>query len=242
MSAKRKCIQCKQIRNCRRNDKVCYSCQSLNAKVARGEAMEPDYPDVTVESYKQPMEQVKNGYGYYGALTETRDGEFVQCHICGYYFSNVGTHVRAKHKMAPKDYKIKFGLRIKDGLLSQMAKEKAQDIYNKYARKTPEQFKAMSHKAHVVLRKKGYEGGHGWSAITRNERGMCREQTLAKIKSLGETMNGVPTETAFLAMYGSGQKDVLKHWFGGWRQAVEAAGLIHYGITSNLKDRKLREG
>jgi predicted transcriptional regulator len=45
-----------------------------------------------------------------GALVFSDDGETIQCHVCGEWYANVGAHLR-KHKITPKQYREKFGLR-----------------------------------------------------------------------------------------------------------------------------------
>lgn len=235
------CIQCGRQRKVGETRQVCDTCRSLNARVAKGEVRAPDYTEVTVATYKQPMQTVEGGFGYYGAITQTNDGGQIQCHICGYYFGNLGTHVAFKHKMSVRDYKIKYGLRIMDGLLSPTAKLGYQERYNLYARKTSEEFAAMSRLAQAAQKAKGYiAGGDMWTAQTRNEKGMCKEQTMAKIKHIGELMDGMPTEAAFLREYGSGQKDVVKHWFGSWNNALEEAGLVNYhDARKAIRERRI---
>jgi len=82
-----------------------------------------------------------------------------------------------------------------------------QTTYNKYARKTPEEFAEMSRKGREKIQAEGIKiGGHGWNAQTRNEKGMCREQTLAKLHELAREMDGKPTQNAFSANVRTGSK------------------------------------
>jgi hypothetical protein len=172
------------------------------------------------------MQKVEDGFGYYGAITETNDGDHIQCHICGYYYGNLGAHVRFKHGINPRDYKITHGLRIKDGLLSPTKRREAQERYEKYTRKSPEEMKEMSLKGAAVKKSRGVKsGGDQWTAQTRNEKGLCREQTIAKLQHLAATNNGVVTQVMTEKEYGYGFRYVIDTWFGSWTNGLKAAGL-----------------
>lgn len=45
------------------------------------------------------------------------------CEICGKSFKRVLTHVRQKHDMTERDYKIKFGFDLKKGICSKFSSE-----------------------------------------------------------------------------------------------------------------------
>jgi hypothetical protein len=224
-STKQVCTQCRELRSVAKGHKVCYSCRELNHRLFKGEVRPPEYTDVTTARYKDPMVKVEKGYGYYGAVTQTTDGKHIQCHICGYYFAALGTHV-VKHKIKIHDYKVKYGLRINDGLLSPSEKIVRQDAYNRVVRKTPEEFAAMSRKGREVLTAKGYKSKGGtWPAQTRNEYGNCKDQTLAKLVHIGEINGGVITRKDFVAEYGQGAIGTINYWFGSWADGVKAAGF-----------------
>lgn len=226
MRTKRKCDACGNQRMMEGTRKKCAGCRWFEAKIANGTIKKPNYAEVNTSGYKEPMEKVEGGFGYYGAVTETNDGELIQCHICGYYYANVGAHVRFKHGVASRDYKLKYGLRIMDGLVSKNQRERYQAQYNSTNRKTRADYAAMSAKGAKVMKKKGYKpGGDMWNAQTRNEKGMCKEQTIAKIKRLAEMTNNRPTENAFCREFGWGQRNVVQHWFGSWAAAMEELGL-----------------
>lgn len=237
----RECAQCHQKKAIPKGRTQCAGCRRFNSDVNLGRIRTPEYAEVNTTGYKEPMKRVEDGFGFYGAITGTNDGRHVQCHICGYYYQALGAHVRAKHKMAPRDYKLAYGLRINDGLLSPLGRKVFQDKYNKYARKTPDEFREMSRKAQEAIKENGTQlGGHGWNAQTRNERGMCRDQTIAKIKYVAELNDGVPIWQTFIDMYGSGQKEVVHYWFGSWQAAVTAAGLESYYEQADLRRAQRR--
>lgn len=221
------CPQCNKKRMIPFSRKICYGCRKMNMDIKSGVLRPPEFKEVNVANYKEPMQKVEDGFGYYGAITVTNDGKHIQCHICGFYFANISTHVFVKHKIPSRDYKFKYGLRIKDGLLSPIEKFKRQITYNKYARKSPEEFKAMSVKAAATRKEKGTKtGGNMWTPQTRNEKGLCRDQTIAKIRRVAELCGGIPTYQAYDTEYGGMQ--VVYHWFGTWEKAVEAADVMSY--------------
>ncbi|MDX2466089.1 MAG: Helicase associated domain protein [Acidimicrobiia bacterium] len=57
-------------------------------------------------------------YGQLGVLAEDPDGEAVQCHICGDWFSLMGTHANHSHGIRAADYRRAFGLRKSTPLAS----------------------------------------------------------------------------------------------------------------------------
>lgn len=226
-STKRLCEQCDEVRLMQPHRKVCSRCRGFNQDVRSGTVRPPDFEEVNVANYKEPMQKVEGGHGYYGAITQTNDGLQIQCHICGYYFGRLSAHVQGRHQIKSRDYKIKYGLRITDGLLSPIERFRQQITYNKYARKSPEEIKAMSRKAREAVKKKGYKaGGDQWTSQTRNEKGLCKDQTIAKIRKVAEMNGGVATSPIYDEMFGG--LDVVDHWFGSWLKGVEAAGVKTY--------------
>lgn len=223
----RKCSQCKEKRRIPAARKLCFGCRGFNNAVSMGRILPPDYSEVNVNGYKEPMQKVEDGFGYLGAITTTDDGAFIQCHICGYYYGNVGAHVTFKHKQSVREYKEEYGLKIGEGLISPKARETMQRAYNLNARDRSH-FVKMSTKAHEAIKERGVKlGGHGWNAQTRNEKGMCREQTLAKIKYIASLNDGVPLLKHFLQTYGWGQQSTINFWFGNWQVAVREAGFAN---------------
>lgn len=234
--AKKKCNQCNEVRKIPTNRKICQGCRTLNTRIYKGEVRLPDFDEVNVTNYKEPLEEVKDGYGYIGAIVQTNDGKHIQCHLCGYFYAALGAHIKNRHKMEARDYKVKFGLRLKDGLLSPTEKEKRQISYNRTARKTPEEFAEMSRKGKIAREAKGTKvGGNMWTAQTRNEKGVCKDQTLAKIRHVAELCGGTPVWGVYMSEYGG--MDVVKHWFGSWQKAVEAAGIETY-LQGRRRERR----
>lgn len=51
----------------------------------------------------------------------------VKCEICGKYFARVAVHVRQKHEMTAREYKIEFGFDVSKGLCSEDSAEKSRE-------------------------------------------------------------------------------------------------------------------
>lgn len=64
-------------------------------------------------------------HGAVGVLAD--DGERVQCHICGRWFSHLGSHVRQGHGVEPSDYRREFGLCQATGLVGPALAEKMRE-------------------------------------------------------------------------------------------------------------------
>lgn len=62
---------------------------------------------LTLKHYKEPLISIpkSEGFGYFGAISITMDGNKMQCHICGKLYSNVASHARQAHEVNPKQYR-----------------------------------------------------------------------------------------------------------------------------------------
>ena len=58
--------------------------------------------------------------------------ERIKCQICKKTFAHLGSHIWHKHKMLAYDYKTKYGLPYKMGLVSETVREKQRMAENKY--------------------------------------------------------------------------------------------------------------
>lgn len=70
----------------------------------------------------------------YGKPEYNNDGH-IKCEICGKYFTRVVSHVRQKHDMNEREYKLTYGFDLTKGLVSPESKEKSRQAalrnYNK---------------------------------------------------------------------------------------------------------------
>lgn len=70
----------------------------------------------------------------YGIIEYNQNG-LPKCEICGQYFKRVLPHVRQKHFMTEREYKIMFGFDVKKGITSKESKEKSREaIMRNYER------------------------------------------------------------------------------------------------------------
>jgi len=241
-SRRKTCPQCGEKRAIAHSRTLCMGCRRFNTDVALGRIKAPDYEEVTIEGYKEPMEKVQTGFGYFGAVTTTKDGELIQCHICGYYYANLCGHIIHNHKRNLKEYKIEYGLRINDGLVSPVMREKFQQAFEKHRQASGFGNDENNKKAWAAAKKsrdEGYQaGGDTWKPITRNEKGMCREQILAKVRHVVELNEGTATIRDMRDTYGKQYTDTIRTFFGSWPAAVKAAG----GSTAlQMKNKAFRK-
>ena len=65
------------------------------------------------------MPAASKGFGFQGVLMQDDNREFVQCHACGEWFKKLNcAHLKKCCKLTVRGYKIKYGLRLKQGLIS----------------------------------------------------------------------------------------------------------------------------
>lgn len=62
----------------------------------------------------------------YGKIEYNEDGQ-PKCEICGRHFNRVISHVRQKHEMSERDYKLTFGFDLKKGICSAESSERTRD-------------------------------------------------------------------------------------------------------------------
>lgn len=62
----------------------------------------------------------------YGQPEYNQQG-LVKCEICGEHFARVAAHVRQKHEMNAREYKIEFGFDVSKGLCSEDSAEKSRE-------------------------------------------------------------------------------------------------------------------
>jgi hypothetical protein len=68
----------------------------------------------------------------YGEVRYCLKGKPV-CHICGISFDRLLSHVRQKHKISAREYKIKFGLDVIKGICSkESAKKSRKAVFDNY--------------------------------------------------------------------------------------------------------------
>lgn len=179
---------------------------------------------LTIKNYKEPLREIlkEDGYGYYGTLLCTTDGNLVQCHVCGELFKDVASHSRQAHKIATKDYKLRFGLSNTTALISESERLRRQEIFLKNIEKMDiEEIRRRGREAQL-LRKAPQPKE---SLEKKNIKGTCPDQLLAKIAQIKEKLNKVPTLSEFIIETGGQRyKHLIFKTFGSWAEALEMLG------------------
>jgi hypothetical protein len=182
----------------------------------------------TFSNYKQPLKKLRkeDGYGFYGVLLITLDGERIQCHICGKNFQHLGTHVTSKHKIKAKEYKATFELSYRSALVSesmrQRLKEQGSQVYNSLSPNERKKFRENA--------KKGRENRGNFQPTERleskNKKGTCPDQLLQKIQDVADDLGHVPSLKDFVKHCGTQRyKHLIFKTFGSWSRALEIMNL-----------------
>lgn len=185
---------------------------------------------LTLKNYKEPLRPVENGFGYYGAILVTLDGEGIQCHICGEIKQSLAGHIWGKHKIKAKPYKKKFFLAYDTALVSENHRKKLQqnqiDWWNSLNEEQQEFYREKSRLAIEAMNGKRVAHGQKIKLETKNKRGTCPDQLLAKILEAKTFYKRTPTQQEFVEFCGTQRyKHLIYTTFGSWKKAVEMAGL-----------------
>lgn len=184
-----------------------------------------DETELTLHNYKEPLSPIKKGFGYYGTISATIDGKYIQCHICGGLYENLGGHLRGKHQLLGREYKERFGLAFMSALVSEGYRNEntkrsllwwsslSEDDKAKYKKKSAENARLK----HTPQPKQALE--------TLNKNGTCPAQLLEKIKEVAETLGHTPSKKEFIATTGTQRYvHLIYKTFGSWTTAVETTG------------------
>lgn len=200
--------------------------------------MEDVYDLVSVSVYKEPLRKVEGGYGYYGVLLGTGDGEKVQCHECGVLYSSLTFHVYKAHGLRVREYKEKYGLAYKTALVSE-------NLRNCYKEKTLEWLETLTPEEKRLYREQSRLGREKRCVFqpkltleTKNKRGTCPDQLLAKIKEVAAALGKTPTKSEFIWETGTQRYvHLIYKTFGSWSEAVRRAG---YEVREKHKGVRVR--
>lgn len=184
---------------------------------------------LTLLNYKEPLKKIekKSGYGYYGCLMATADGTKVQCHFCGKLFTSVSSHARQAHDISTREYKDKYQLAYTTSLVSEKERSRMKDItLNWLTSMTDEQkeeFKRIQKVRFAEYKKKRLENGWIQPKIqleTKNKRGTCPDQLLAKIKECAVATKKSPSKHEFVTWCGTQRYiHLIYKTFGSWEKA-----------------------
>lgn len=185
--------------------------------------------------YKEPLKKYKEGFGYMGVVSYSKERDRVQCHICGRLFLNVGCHAKFAHGLLAQDYKKKVGLALKTALVGEGTREKlmkAHDQIGSFSCKNLTK-KQRIEKMRKMSRLAKNKGRHGWSLEKRNETGNCPEQLVDKIKKLQIKIGKRPSAKDYQKEYGSFQSVITV--YGKWNEALRVAGMTTYTDEKDIR-------
>lgn len=187
---------------------------------------------LTIRNYKEPLKAIPTsvGFGYYGTLLGTPDGEFVMCHACGKLFKNLATHIKQAHKEQFKnvaEYREVFDLAHRTALVSESErirlKKKSIEFFNSLTEKQKAEYRRRADEGRLMRRQ------HYQPKIrleTKNKRGTCPDQLLDKIQQVKDNLGHTPTLKEFMRETGGQRfKRAIFATFGSWVEALYILGL-----------------
>jgi len=197
---------------------------------------------LTLRNYKEPLREVpkKEGFGYYGAILGTIDGQYIQCHICGKYFANSSAHIRQAHKTPVPTYREKFELARQTALVSEVERERLKNNQIKFiASLTPQQLAKYQKKA-IENRNIRIAVQPKLSLESKNKRGTCPDQLLDKIKEVAEKIGRTPSKHEFIGETGTQRYiHLIYKVYGSWTNALKILGMSPKQ-NGNKKNQKIK--
>ncbi len=186
--------------------------------------------------YKAPLTKFEGGFGYKGVVSYSKSSKQMQCHFCGRFFRNVGSHAKFAHGFTAELYKEKVGLAQKTALVGEETRDKLIVAHKnvpsfsqigKSKKEVKKHMTKMSNKAEKKDRR-----AH-WTLERRNETGNCPEQLIEKIKKLEVKLGRRPTAEDYQREYGSFQSVITV--YGKWDTALKVAGMTTYMEEKSLR-------
>lgn len=188
---------------------------------------------VTLLHYKEPLIALKKeeGFGYLGALRGTLDGDKIECHICGGLFSELSKHINPKHHISAEEYKERFQLARQTVLISEnIRQDRKMRTLVWLSKLTEEQRTEMRRKAQKRFRKylETRAENKDWNIRleTKNKRGTCPDQILAKITEVKEKLGHTPSLADFIDATGTQRyKHLIFKVYGSWKNALKILNM-----------------
>lgn len=176
-------------------------------------------------NYKKPLKKVEDGFGYLGTISQTKNGELVECHICGHLVDNLGLHAWQKHQIKASEYRDMFQLGKRTPLCSDSFSEKKsnewQKRWNKLTLEEQQERIAQMREA----QKNTVRVGNPTTLEIQNKRGMCPDQLIEKIEQLADKLGKSPSYQQFLDEYKGKYVGAILRTFGSWNAAKHIAGF-----------------
>jgi len=198
---------------------------------------------LTLKNYKDPLLKIpkSKGFGYYGALSCTTDGDFLQCHVCGELFHAMGRHAFGAHKLNAHDYREKFQLQHTTALISENERMRMKQ-------RTLDWLKTLSEEEIAEHRRQALEGRkfRGYHQPTerleaKNKKGTCPQQLIEKIQEVEKKLGHTPSLVEFIDVTGGVRyKHLILKVYGTWLNALKFAKLTpkEHVTTKGMRHRK----
>jgi hypothetical protein len=184
--------------------------------------MLPKETEPVLIGYKEPLTKVRDGFGFYGTIAYDKTEKYTQCHQCGYFFENLGMHVKKKHDKTPQQYKEAYGLPVTLSLKAPKSKTRNWEVWQSLDETKREQILNQLKEA----RAKGMPAKIAKKSLyVKNLEGRCPEQLLDKIVVLKHKLGHTPSSTEFVREYGSGFLGSIRLTFGTWNEALILLGM-----------------
>lgn len=193
--------------------------------------------DLVLGPYKEPLQKVEVGYGYFGAITLSKDGQSIQCHICGELRENLSMHLR-QHKISVKDYREKFGLSAGTALVSEAMRQRLKEQMFALREKMIADGRAGELAEHLKkfqrARKGKKTGSRFLTPEQKNIRGVCPDQLIQLIRDAHEKYRRPFSYMEFETFHQTSRFYMpIRRTFGNWTKAVKKAGLDAKGYEKN---------
>jgi len=210
--------------------------------------------ELTLYHYKEPLLKNKDGYGYLGALSCTKDGKYLECHICGELYADLAKHVIQGHKISARSYREKFQLAYQTKLISEterMARKERFLEWLKGKSKTEQkEFFARLRKNALKGSKRNLNNRKGFqpkeTLERKNKKGTCPDQLLDKIKQAAQALGHTPSKHDFIGFCESQRfLHLIYKTFGSYRNALKILGMQpkqqKFGTHKKYSDAELLE-
>ena len=187
---------------------------------------------LTIKNYKEPLTKIPKGkgFGYYGTLLSTVDGQSVQCHVCGKLFSNLGVHARQAHKLPEREYRERFDIARTTALISENERMRTKQQTLEWLQKMTDKEKEIWKEKQRLLLKEGRKLRGKYqpelSLETKNKRGTCPTQLLEKIREVSKKIGHIPSKFEFICETETQRYiHLIYKVFGSWSKALKILGM-----------------
>lgn len=176
----------------------------------------------TLKGYKLPLTPVSGGHGYYGTIAYDKSKQFTQCHICGWFYKAVASHITRKHGYEMRRYKAEYGLAQKTSLTAPIQKKTYRDSQDGTQRiaNLATGRESLTHDDYVRA------GQTRKSLLQKNIEGRCPDQLLDKVLQSKEKRGKLPTRRQFTTDWGHGAVKSIRTTFGNWGEAIKIAEKV----------------